>query len=206
VEVKASSAFLQPQYDCLAADLVLFYSRLFNSLQLTINSHRVNELSVANSITTSVHSDTTALQYMQRQGTYSLKPKYLSGFYVLSKQWIPPWLQKLVEIDFNISSFDAGRTIRYHQTSLRLRLPFLLPCYMWCFDLIFLSRFSYRIPFEFQSISTRHIVPGDSEIFKACQRGDSLRVWELLVTGKAHWRDTTPDNSSLLRVSKLRFK
>lgn len=58
-----------------------------------------------------------------------------------------------------------------------------------------------RFFFAYPSFGVCTIVPSDSPIVKACQRGNLSKVQQLFAAGTASPRDVTPDNLTLLSVS-----
>lgn len=73
-----------------------------------------------------------------------------------------------------------------------------------CFDLG-LRVFPLAIPgFSIlgASLSLRNVVPESSEIILACQNGDTHAVRELFLSRRASPYDVTPENSTVMRVSR----
>ena len=52
-------------------------------------------------------------------------------------------------------------------------------------------------------LKLRNLVPEDSQIIQACNRGDTGAVWDLFQSGKATVNDVTPSYRSPLFVSQV---
>ena len=52
-------------------------------------------------------------------------------------------------------------------------------------------------------LSPQNTIPRDSEIITACQKGDMLKIREILTTKQVHPNDRTPDNLTVFRVGRL---
>ncbi|PVH76188.1 ankyrin [Cadophora sp. DSE1049] len=70
-------------------------------------------------------------------------------------------------------------------------------------SLTFLQNYTFQFSFSvlYRPIIPQNIVPDSAEIFKACKCGDALGVKQLLDSGKASPRDTTPRGSTPLRFA-----
>lgn len=171
--------------------------------RLTGFSHFLSRLNTIPLELKAVARNVEALQQSRVDYTPKSKLKFLSGIHILSNEWIPAWFPIPLQIDFTSTTFEDARKTRHHETSIRLRFPNFGKFSRLMINLALRPSFVLWTPLEFPGITLKNEISEDSEICVACKTGNSLKVWELLKTGRGSHKDVTPDNSSPLRVSEL---
>jgi len=134
------------------------------------------------------------------------KRTFLSGTSILSNKWIPAWVPTPIQVDFISSTFEDARKTKHLEISVRVHFLLFGKSSGLNIDLILRPLHVLWTPLEFPRFTLRNEVSKDSELFVACKKGDSLRVWELLKTGRGSHRDIASDNSSPLRVSGICYR
>ncbi|CZR61241.1 uncharacterized protein PAC_11137 [Phialocephala subalpina] len=165
-----------------------------NAILSVVNTHYLTGLN-------SMHLDLKTVA----RNVVALQPKtdrkFISGMDLSSNEWFPTWVPRSFQVDLNSSTFENTRKAKHHEASVRLRLPILHKVSRLKVDLALRPSYLLWTPLKFPSFTIKNEVYENSEIFVACKKGHSLKVWELIKAGEASHKDVTPDNSSPLRFA-----
>lgn len=114
------------------------------------------------------------------------------------------WIQSFGYVWITICRQSCG----YNKISTTLRLPLsfwqiqrVIECRLQIYTCLHCGM---GVKLTHPRFRMRNVIPQNSPIIRACERGDSLLVRELLQKREAYINDTTEDNKTLLSVTHIR--